>query len=93
LAANRIGDERRQPLVLLIGKLILDADIAALKQTGLVQAAPERTDEVPGASGVSASQEPDHRQRLLLLGGHDRPRCRAAQKCNELSPPQVEHAP
>src|SRR5262245_14639232 len=34
-----------------------------------------------------AAEEPDHRQRLLRMGGQRAPGHRAAQQCHELPPP------
>jgi hypothetical protein len=49
LAADEFCRHPRNPVILIVGPAILDGDVLALDESGLVQALPERTDKVRGA--------------------------------------------
>jgi hypothetical protein len=52
---------------MIVGKPILDGDVLALDESGLVQALTERSDKVLGAGRRRGAQETDQRYRRLLL--------------------------
>src|SRR5262249_5166731 len=65
--------------------------ILAFDVASFVEAFAERGHNVRGLAGRSGAEEPDDRHRSLLRTCRKRPCRRAAEKADELSPPQVEH--
>ena len=63
LAANQIGRQRRQAIILTLRPAVFDADIAVFDIAGVVQALAERRQIVRSRPGRIAVEEPDHRQR------------------------------
>jgi hypothetical protein len=74
------------PIMLIVGPAILDSDVLALDESGLVQALSERTDKRLGAGRRRGAKETDHRHRRLLRLRNERPRGRAAEKRDEIAP-------
>ena len=54
------------PIILIVSPAILDSDVLALDESGLVQALSERTDKRLGAGRRRGAEETDHRHRRLL---------------------------
>src|SRR5271169_2491454 len=86
-AADEIGCERRQTIILVLRITILDRDVTVLDIAGFLQALEDRNGDVPVViiSGLGA-EESDHRRRRLLRPRHHRPRRRAPEPRDELSP-------
>src|SRR5262245_39757534 len=66
--------------------VIFDQSIFALGITGFFQTLAECAQAVHVPVSRLDVQEPDHRQCRLLRPRRERPRCRAAQECNEVAP-------
>ena len=90
LAADQIGHQRRQAIVLALQPVVLDRHVLAFDVAGFVEAFAERGHKARGGIGRPASDKPDHRQRRLLRARRERPsRRRAAEKRDELASPHV----
>ena len=66
LAADQLGGEVRQPLVVPVGPAIVDGDVVAVDETGLAQAFEKRIEAALVLLRRTGMQKPDHRQRRLL---------------------------
>src|SRR5262249_47875775 len=85
LAANQIGGQYRQSIVVTLGPAVFDDDVLVFDGAGLRQALAEGCDETRVFPGRRAIEEPDHRQRVLLRARRERPRGRAAEQRDELA--------
>src|SRR5262249_27451564 len=86
LTADEVGYERREPIALRPGKVVLDRHIAALDKAGLGETLTERRQKsVRSHPGRPAVEKPDHGHRLLLRARRERPRHRAAEQSDELA--------
>jgi len=87
LSAHEFCCHLKNPVIPIIGPAILDGDVLALDESGLVQTMSERTDKGLGAGRRRGAEETDHRHRGLLRAHSERPRRRgAADKRDELAP-------
>src|SRR5262249_5166840 len=86
LTADEVGCERRQPIVLQLGKAVFDPHIAALDKASLGETLTERRQIVRSHLGRSAVEKPDHWHRLLPCTRRERPCSRAAEQRYELPP-------
>src|SRR5262249_42443315 len=86
-AADEIGCEHRQPIILIFRPAVFNRHVLTLDITSFLQALKKRDSEVLVViiSGLSA-EEPDHRHRHLLRPRGHRPRRRASQPCYECPP-------
>src|SRR5207245_5998502 len=91
LTAYQIGCEVGQSVVLILRPAILDHDILALDVAGSTNALPECGQIACTIGKRRAAEEPYHRHRLLRARG-ERPRGRAAEKRDELAPPDAAHS-
>src|SRR5262249_40613023 len=82
-----VGYERRQPIALRPGKVVLDRHIAALDKAGLGETLTERRQKsVRSHPGRPAVEKPDHRHPRLLRARRERPcRRRAGEQRDELA--------
>jgi hypothetical protein len=89
-AADQIGRERRQPINLIFRPAVFDRHVLALDIAGFLQALEKRNGDVLVViiSRLGA-EEPDYRHRWLLRPRRQRPRRRASEPSNELSPPHL----
>src|SRR5262249_51615861 len=88
LAADEIGGETRQAIIMALRPAVFDRDVPALDVTGLTEAAPKGRHQVGGILRRPAAKKPDHRHRQLLRAGRKRPcRSRAAEQRDELATP------
>jgi len=77
-AANEIGRQLRQAIVLAFRPPILYRQILALDVPGVSKALPERGHKVGPLGGGTGVNEPNHRHRLVLRARRERPRRRRA---------------
>jgi len=82
-AANQIGCQRRQLIVVVLRPAELDRHVLAFDEGGPVQTATELGHEMRGPLGRLTVEEPDYRHRRLLRARRERPRCRTAKKGDE----------
>src|SRR5207237_673758 len=89
LAADQIGGETRKAVIDVVGPAVLDRDILALDETGLLESLPERRCHHRVAVGGGAVQEPDHRHRRVLRERSERPRhdSTCKEESGEIAPP------
>src|SRR5215475_464989 len=93
LTAYQVSCEVGQSIILILRPAILDRHILAFDVPAFANALPECGHKTCSVGGRRAAEEPDYRHRRLLRTRRQRPRyCRAAEKRDELAPPQVEHA-
>jgi hypothetical protein len=87
-AADEVGCEQRQPIVLIFRPAVFNRNIAALDIAAFLEALEKWGGEVLVViiSGLSA-EVPDHRHPWLLPPRRERPRRRAAKPRDELAPP------
>ena len=85
VTAYQIGCEVRQLIKLILRPPILDGHILTLDMAGFAEALPECGHETRSIARPRAAKESDYRHCRLLRGCHQRPRCRAANKCDELA--------
>src|SRR5215472_13554888 len=84
-APDQLPRQCGQPLILTVGPLVFDRDVAALDIAGLTKALLKcRT--FMGA-GTPAREDADHRHRRLLRARRQRPSRRAAEKGDEDTAP------
>ena len=89
LAADQIGHQRRQPVVLAFRPAIFDRDVAGPRRSRVsLRPLPECALTFGrAASARPAVEQADHRHRRLLRARRERPRrCRAAEQRDELAP-------
>jgi len=93
LAPDEVLRQPRQPVILTLGRAILDRDVLPLDIAGFLEALAERRHQVGRSFNRRASQKTDHRQRRLLRPRRERPRdSRAAEQCDELAPPHAAYS-
>src|SRR6516162_5046566 len=86
LTAYQIGCEVGQSVVLVLRPAILNRHILALDVAGFTNALPECGQKACTIGRrPRASEESYHRHRRLLRACRERPRDRAAEKCDELA--------
>ena len=73
LAANEVGGELRQPIVLALGPAILDRRVAALNETSVLQTPAEAGHKMRGRISQGRAEKPYHRHRRLLGARRARP--------------------
>src|SRR5262249_39729273 len=84
---DEIGCQCRQTIVIAFCPTILDGNIAAFRETSLIETAPEAGEERLPSAGGPATQESDDWHRRLLRARREGPRCRRAPKQrDELAP-------
>jgi hypothetical protein len=76
LPADKIARQSQQPIWLISRPAILDGDVPALDKSGVVEALPERIDEIFEAGSRCAPEKSHHRQRWLLRARRQWPRYR-----------------
>ena len=69
LAANQIGRQCRQPVILFVSPDIFDSDVLAVDIAGLAQRLAKHRQHRPVIAGGSAAQYADDRQRRLRMRG------------------------
>src|SRR6516164_4584444 len=84
-AANQIGCQRRQLIVVVLRPAELDRHVLAFDEGGPVQPAAEFGHEMRGPLGRLTVKEANHQHRRLLRPRCDRPRCRAAEQRDKLA--------
>src|SRR5262249_17385471 len=82
-AADQIGHQIRKSIVVAFGRPDLDCNVLAQNITAFTKALMERGQ---AARRIDNVNKPDHGQRRLLRPRHERPRCRAAEKRDEIAP-------
>ena len=86
-AANQIGGERRQSIILALRPAVFDRHVPALDSAGFVQALAECSEPLRERPRRHPAEEPNHRHRRLLRARGERPPGRrAAEKRDELAP-------
>src|SRR6516165_9050151 len=93
LPPNEIGCQRGELIVSIVRKSVFDLRVPALDVLGLLQALPERGQQLWVLIGRSAAEKSDHRHRRLLRARRARPRRRAAEQRDERAPLHVWMAP
>src|SRR6516162_4239711 len=86
LTAYQIGCEVGQYVVLVLRPAILDYNILALDVAGFANALAECGQITCTISKRRAAEKSNHRHRGLLRPRRERPRCRTAEKRDELAP-------
>ncbi len=89
LAADEIGGQCGQPIVIALRPAVFDRQILSLDVAGFAQSLAERHKQFrKRPAGRPGAEDADHRHRLLLRARSERP-CghHAAEKCNEFPPP------
>src|SRR5262249_18705288 len=89
LAADQIGCERRQPVILALSPAVFDAYIPVFDIAGVIQALAERGQGVLVLRGGLGVEEPDHRQRRLLRPRRQRPSGCASDVADKFAPSHV----
>src|SRR6516164_256260 len=86
-AANQIGHQCRQPIVLALQPVVLDSDVLPFDVTGFLETFTERGHITRSDFRSPRVQKLDHRHRRLLRARRERPRGRrAANQGDELAP-------
>ena len=95
MAADQIGQQCRQVIVLTVQPVVLDRHVLAFDSAGFVEAFAEPGRIAHGAIRRPAIDKPDQRQRRLLRARHERPcGCRTAERGYELPPSDAAcHSP
>ena len=97
MAADQIGHQYRQTIVLTLQPVVLDLYILALDVTGFVKAFAERGHVACGGIRRTTIENSDYRHHRLLGPRRKRPRNRcAAEKPDEIAPlhvPSVRSTP
>src|SRR6516165_7881038 len=86
LTANEIGRQRRQSPLSILCPAVFNRNVLSLNITCFSQATSQRHHEFSRSIRRRASEEPDYWHRRLLRARCERPRCRAAEKRDELAP-------
>src|SRR5262249_48805343 len=87
LTAYQVSCEVGQPIILILRPAILDRYILAFDVPAFADALPECGHKTCSVGGRRAAEEPNYRQRRLLLCAHrERPRRRAADGGYECAP-------
>ena len=87
LAADEIGRQCRQPIVLTLGPAIFDGQVAALDEARVAQAPVESRHIPRPIRRRHAVKRANHRHRWLLCSCRERPcHCRTAEQRDELAP-------
>jgi len=84
LAADEVGGQCGQPIVPILCPAVFDRHILSFDIAGFAQALAERGYIWRIRAGRGAAQKADHRHRLLLRAGDERPGGSAAQKGDEM---------
>src|SRR5262249_52217617 len=85
-AANEVSHERRQTIIFALQPVVFEPRVLAFDGAGLVEAFVERSDIARGNIATTAADKSDNRHRCLLRARRERPRCRAAESQDELTP-------
>src|SRR4029077_11684261 len=85
-AADKTGRQSQQPIWLIFRPAILDGDVPALDESGVVETLSERSDEIFEAGGRCAPEKSHHRHRRLLRARRERVRGNRAEQRNERAP-------
>src|SRR5262249_50624073 len=86
-AANQIGCQHRQLIILVLRPAEFDCHVLAFDKGRFVQAATERSYHMRGISGRLTVEEANHGHPRLLRARRERPRgCSAAEQGHELAP-------
>src|SRR5262249_34034671 len=70
---------------LTLGKAVFDGHVLAFNVAGFLEALLERGDLLAQRSARSSAQESNHGHHRLLRARRARPRCRAAEQCDEIA--------
>src|SRR5215475_12722028 len=84
-SASQIGRERRQSIDLILGPAVFNHYILTLDNVCRFEALTEYAHTLRHSVRRSGVEESDHRRRRLLRARRERPRCRAAEKRDELA--------
>ena len=85
-AGNQLGGHAWKPIKIPVCPAVFDGHVLALSIAVLAQALAKRGDKGASRTGRPAVQEADHRHRLLLRTGAERPTRSAAEQRNEGAP-------
>src|SRR4029450_10162463 len=80
-----VSHERRQSIVLAAEPMVLDDHVLGLNVAGFAEAFRERGRMASGAIERSTTDKANYRHCRLLRTRRERPRHRAAEKCDELA--------
>ena len=85
--ADQVGDQLREPIIVILAPAVFDDYVATLDVASLAQPPPKCRDEIGARLRRTRVEISDHRQRRLLRTCRHRPsRCRAAEQRNEFAP-------
>src|SRR5262249_15595861 len=84
-AANQIGDQCRQPIILALQPVVLDSDVLPFAVTGFLETFTERGHISRTDFRSPRVKKRDHRHRRLLRARRQRPCSCAAEKHDELA--------
>src|SRR5262249_60515429 len=83
--ADKVGHERRQAIVFAVQPMVLHCYVLALYVARFAEALTKRGCMTCGTIKRSTADKADHQSRRLLRPRRERPRCRAAEKRDELA--------
>src|SRR6516164_1435395 len=87
LPTHEIAREHREPVVVTLSGAVLDRDVAALDETGLIQTLADDRDERGVGRRRTDAEQADYRGALLLRARRERPCGRRAAECSQQFPP------
>src|SRR5262249_52937477 len=85
LAANQLGSQRRQPLIVVFRPAVFDRQVVTLDVAGFAQSLTERGSKRPPGGLRARAEEANHRHRLLLRAGGQRPGRSTAEQRYEIA--------
>jgi hypothetical protein len=86
LAANQIGYQRRQPIIVTVRPAVFDCHILCLDIAGFIQSLVECSAPIGKRAGRPRLEMPNHRQCRLLCTCGERPSGRTAEHTETLAP-------
>src|SRR5262245_44970159 len=90
-AADQVGRQCRQPIILTVGPAVFHRHILVLDITDFLQALTNRSNIGRVRRGGRAAEKTNHPHRQLLLARREPPRCRSAEQRDELASSSVKH--